>query len=125
MGFLFSHGDPLMVDYTPSGVSIKAGDVVVFAGKACIAHNPIADGALGALAWPNGRAVYEYDGAFERNFVFTSGEDEVASGGTLYVEGTNGNLSADATSNYAVGIVNRDVGPADNPLTGTLVIHGG
>lgn len=92
------HGDPLMIDYTPSGAAVTAGSVVLFAGKACIALHDIADGVKGALAYPNGSAVYRVNG----DLTYTATEDSFALGGTLYVE-NGGNFSDIATSNTAVG----------------------
>lgn len=56
------HGDPLMVDYTPSGAAVKAGTMIALsAGCTVIAHNDMADGELGAVAFPGGNAVYRVD----------------------------------------------------------------
>lgn len=120
MGLQFVHGDPLMVDYTPSGAAVVAGQVVNYLGKACIAHNPIADGALGALAWPNGSAVYK----IEADTAFASGEDTLAAGDTLYMETADGELSDSATGAIAVGSVVTAIAAAAS-APGTLVIHGG
>jgi len=56
----FRHGEPLMIDYTPSAGDVEAGDIVVLGtigtntggtgALACVAHRPIANNALGALA---------------------------------------------------------------------------
>lgn len=46
--------DVLMVNYTPSGVDIAAGDVVIVNEAVLIAHRPIDDGELGALAISGG-----------------------------------------------------------------------
>ena len=46
----FVHGNPVMVDYTPSGTTVSAGQVVVVNGYPLIAHKDIADGELGALS---------------------------------------------------------------------------
>lgn len=60
----FRHGDPLMVDYTPGAGNVALGEVVVLgsvtantAGEgaiAGIAHRPIANSTLGALAVAGG-----------------------------------------------------------------------
>lgn len=60
----FRHGEPLMVDYTPSSGNIAVGQVVVVgtvtantAGTAAltgIAHRPITNNELGALAMGGG-----------------------------------------------------------------------
>lgn len=46
----FYHGSPTMVDYTPSGAAISAGDVKIVNNVPLVAHKDIADGYLGALA---------------------------------------------------------------------------
>lgn len=45
----FVHGDPLMVDYTPSG-DVTAGDVVVIGVIPYVAHVDIPAGVKGAVA---------------------------------------------------------------------------
>ena len=57
---VFRHGDPVMVDYTPASGNIALGDVVVLGsvtantsgtgGFTAIAHRPITNNTLGALA---------------------------------------------------------------------------
>lgn len=47
---LFRGGRPQMVDYTPDGSDVAGGDVVVINDLPLVAHAPIADGVLGALA---------------------------------------------------------------------------
>lgn len=58
---IFRHGDPLMIDYTPSAGNVAAGQVVLLgntAGPSCgIAHVDIPNNTLGALAVGGG--VYE------------------------------------------------------------------
>lgn len=56
---IFSHGDPVMRDYTPPSSVVNAGDVVVINGQLRIAHRDIAVGQLGALAEQNGAGVYD------------------------------------------------------------------
>lgn len=57
----FRHGDPIMVDYTPSGGNVAVGEVVLLGnttGVTCgIAHRPIENGVLGAVAVGGG--VYD------------------------------------------------------------------
>lgn len=45
----FRHGNPIMVDYTPSS-SVSAGDVVVINNIPHVAHKDIAANTLGAVA---------------------------------------------------------------------------
>ena len=63
----FRHGAPIMIDYTPSAGDVSAGDVVIVGtvgantggtgALACVAHVPIANNVLGALAVGGG--VYD------------------------------------------------------------------
>lgn len=63
----FRHGDPVMVDYTPSSGNIALGEVVVLGSVTAntsgtgavvgIAHRPITNSTLGALAVGGG--VYD------------------------------------------------------------------
>lgn len=46
----FVHGDPLMLDYTPSGADVACGEVVVVGDLPRVAHSDIEDGVLGSLA---------------------------------------------------------------------------
>lgn len=105
------HGTPLMVDYTPSGAAVAAGDVVLFSGKACIAHKDIADGEKGAVAWPNGSCVYRVSAAL----TYQTSEDTFALGDALYVESDGETFSDTATSNTQVGttVALRDTDEVD------------
>lgn len=57
---VFRHGDPIMIDYTPSSGNVSAGQVVLLGnttGLTCgIAHVDIVNNTLGALA--SGGGVY-------------------------------------------------------------------
>jgi hypothetical protein len=63
----FRHGEPLMIDYTPAAGDVAVGDVVVVGtvgantggtgALACVAHSPISNNVLGALA--AGGGVYD------------------------------------------------------------------
>lgn len=57
----FRHGDPLMIDYTPSTGNVSAGQVVLYgntAGLTClIAHRDIENAVQGAMA--AGGGVYD------------------------------------------------------------------
>jgi predicted RecA/RadA family phage recombinase len=57
----FRSGDVTMVDHTPSGAPVSAGDVVVIGDVPLIAHHDIADGVKGALA--AGGGVYKMKSA--------------------------------------------------------------
>jgi predicted RecA/RadA family phage recombinase len=52
------HGDPLMIDYTPSA-AVTAGDMVAMSSAVLVAHRDIAANELGAMAYPSGTAVYK------------------------------------------------------------------
>ena len=54
----FVHGNPVMVDHTPSS-AIAAGDTVLVGDEPRVAHNAIAANALGTLA--AGGGVYDVD----------------------------------------------------------------
>lgn len=56
----FVSGDPIFVDYTPSGSAVSAGDVIVVDNYTYIAHSDIAVGEKGAVA--AGGGVYEMTG---------------------------------------------------------------
>lgn len=60
MEAVFSHGSPLMVDYTPTA-AVDAGDVVVVGDRPLVAHADIAADELGALA--AGGGVYKLTSA--------------------------------------------------------------
>jgi predicted RecA/RadA family phage recombinase len=61
MAFFKSGDDVQQMDYTPSGVDIAAGDVVVIGNSLCgIATRPIYDGELGSLNIEGG--IYEVVG---------------------------------------------------------------
>jgi hypothetical protein len=57
----FRHGNPRMIDYTPSGGNVAEGEVVLLGnttGLTCgIAHRPIVNATLGALG--AGGGVYD------------------------------------------------------------------
>ena len=61
MDAAFRHGAPVMVDYTPGAGDVNTGDVVLVGnqtGWTCgVAHGPIANTKLGAIA--AGGGVYE------------------------------------------------------------------
>jgi hypothetical protein len=64
----FRHGNPVMVDYTPSGGNVAEGDVVLigtvatnntagYSAIACVAHRPIVNNEKGSVA--AGGGVYQ------------------------------------------------------------------
>lgn len=55
MDAVFVRGENVLyMNYTPSGADVAAGEVVIAGGHTGIAHRPIVDGELGALAISGG-----------------------------------------------------------------------
>lgn len=95
MEAIFRHGSPLMVDYTPSGAAVAAGQVVVIGSFPRIAHSDIADGKLGALATRGG--VYEMPK--------TAGvSSAIENGVVVYWDDTNNVITETATGNKVIGV---------------------
>lgn len=86
----FVSGDPLSVDYTPSGADIEAGEVKVVGDVPAIARLKIVDGELGAL--DVGGGVYE---------CVPSGI--IAAGVKVYWDDTNNKVTATAGGNKVFG----------------------
>lgn len=91
----FVAGNPLMVDYTPSGAPVALGEVVVVGDTVLVCHRPIADGALGAVAACGG--VYE----------MTAGE-AIAAGKKVYFNTTTNKLVETASGNKLFGFLPPD-----------------
>ncbi len=83
----FKNGNPLMVDYTPSGGNVASGDIVIIAnatansttgaaGLVGIAHHAITNNTLGALAISG--AIYSILNI-----------NNAATGAIVYFDGTN------------------------------------
>jgi hypothetical protein len=87
----FVAGDPVMVDHTPSGSSVAAGQVVVTSDTPRVAHRAIADGALGSLAAEGGQYTCTGDGAI--------GADK-----KVYWDDTNNKVTLTATNNKVFGV---------------------
>lgn len=87
----FKSGCPEMVDYTPSGADVSAGQVVVTNDTPRIAHRDIADGDLGALAARGGVYKCTADGAI--------GADK-----KVYWDNTNNKVTLTSTSNKGFGV---------------------
>lgn len=104
----FKHGNPTMVDHTPSG-AVTAGDVIVEAATPFIAHRDIAANELGAVA--SGGGVYLVDKASG------SGMDK---GDTVWWDNSNNRVTETATSNAHFG---RVVQAALSAATEVLVEH--
>lgn len=85
----FSHGEPLMVDYTP-GSAVSAGTVVVIGDAPRIAHQDIPANALGALAAFGG--VY-----------FVAADAAIAVGKKVYWNNSANKVTETASGNKAFG----------------------
>jgi hypothetical protein len=107
----FRHGAPTMVDYTPAAGAITEGQVVLLgsvtantAGEgavACIAHRPIANNELGALAVGGG--VYDVVNL-----------NNAANGKKVYWDDTNNKVTTVSTNNAVFGWIAASGGGGAN-----------
>lgn len=112
----FRHGDPLMIDYTPASGDVAAGDVVVVGtvgantggtgALACVAHVPITNNVLGALAAGGG----VYDIVSLQNSVI---------GTRVWWDGTS-KVTTTSTNNAMFGIVVGSAGGGANTVCRVL-----
>lgn len=86
---VFQYGEPLMVDYTPSG-TLPAGQVTVVNSIPMIPHTYLEDARLGALA--AGGGVYR-----------CVGDAAISSGKIVYWDDTNNKVTETATGNTIFG----------------------
>lgn len=96
----FYHGDPVTVDYTPTGGAVTEGQVVVLgsvtantAGEgavAGVAHRPITNNTLGSLAVGGG--VYA-----------VTNLNNAANGKKVYWDDTNNKVTTVSTNNAVFG----------------------
>ena len=107
---VFRHGDPRMVDYTPSGADIAAGDVVVVGDLPLIAHLDIEDGVLGALA--AGGGVYDIE---------KIAATVINAGAKVYWDDTNDEATPTASTHKILGYAAP--GGAASADTTVRVIH--
>lgn len=93
------HGNPLMVDYTPSA-AVAAGDVVVIGEYPLVAHNAIDADKLGALA--AGGGVYDL-----------TVDADLAPGDKIYWDESASKITAtaDAGNNKHFGFISPDSDP--------------
>lgn len=94
-------GNPLMVDYQPSGADVAAGQVLVIGEAVRIAHSDIADGQHGNLA--AGGAVYRVPKA-------TGASTSIADGGVLYWDDDNNIVTPTAGSHKRFGLAVQAAG---------------
>lgn len=108
MDATFLHGDPVMVDHTPSS-AVSAGDVVVSGDLALVAHNDIDADRMGALA--SGGGVYK-----------CTADAAIASGKKVYWNAAASKVTETAGANKVFGYVNADSSSAadEDPIE---VIH--
>lgn len=110
MSVKFRHGSPLMVDHVASG-DVAAGDVVVVGDDVRIAHRPIADGELGALA--AGGGVYEVPKD-------TGQSTAIAAGKRVYWNAADSEVTETASTHKIFG---RTVAAAGDDDATIMVIH--
>jgi len=86
----FVHGDPVMIDYTPTGGDVTAGTVVVVGQIPAVAHLAITNNTLGSLAAMGG----VYDVTALSNY---------AAGTRVYWDDTNNKVTTTSTNNTPFG----------------------
>lgn len=114
----FRHGNPVMVDYTPSSGNVAEGDVVLvgtvatnntagYSAIACVAHRPIVNNTLGSVAVGGG--VYECVNL-----------NNSADGAVVFWDGTN-KVTSVTNTKAKFGYIIQDGGGGAN--TTCLVVH--
>lgn len=113
----FRHGSPVMVDYTPSSGNIAVGQVVVVGtvtantsgtgALAMIAHRPIVNNTLGALAVKDG--VYDVVNL-----------NNAANGAKVYWDDSNNKVTTVSTNNAVFGWIVADGGGGANSTAKVL-----
>lgn len=98
----FKHGNPTMIDYTPSSGNVTEGQVVLLGSVtantsgtgalACVAHRPITNSTLGALAARGG--VYDVVNL-----------NNAANGAKVYWDDSNNKVTTVSTNNAVFGWV--------------------
>lgn len=114
---VFRHGDPVMVDYTPSGGNVAEGQVVLLgsvtantAGAGAIAsitHRSITNNVLGAVAVGGG--VYDVVNL-----------NNAAVGAKVYWEDTNNKVTTVSTNNAVFGFIVANGGGGANSTARAL-----
>lgn len=92
----FRHGEPVMVDYTPSSGNVSAGQVVLIgntAGLTCgIAHSDLTNNVKGSVA--AGGGVYD-----------VTNLSNAADGAKVYWDDTNNKVTTTSTNNALFGFI--------------------
>lgn len=110
----FRHGDPVMIDYTPTGGDVSAGDVVLLGNTTSptcgVAHVDITNSTLGAVA--AGGGVYQCVNL-----------NNAANYALVYWDfaGGTGKVTTTSTNNAKFGFVVRDGGGGAN--SNCYVLH--
>ncbi len=108
---IFRHGDPVMVDYTPSSGNVTAGQVVLVGnttGFTCgIAHRDITNNTLGALA--AGGGVYD-----------VTNLNNSATGAKVYWDDSNNKVTSVSTNNALFGFIVAEGGGGANSTAKAL-----
>jgi hypothetical protein len=93
---IFRHGNPVMVDYTPSGGNLVQGEVILVgntAGFTCgITHGPIVNSTQGSLA--SGGGVYDVINL-----------NNAANGAKVWWDNTNKKVTTVSTNNALFGFI--------------------
>lgn len=96
-------GPVTMMDYTPSGADVAAGEIILVGDYTGIAHLPIAKGELGALAIDGG--IYEVVKDGTGGPTFNQGD---------YIDwDADSNLAVAAGSGNGLGMATADAGTND------------
>lgn len=113
----YRHGDPIMIDYTPSSGNVSLGQVVLVGSVtantsgtgavAMIAHHAITNNTKGALAVQGG--VYDVVNL-----------NNAATGAKVYWEDTNNKVTTVSTNNAVFGWIVADGGGGANSTAKAL-----
>lgn len=107
----FRHGDPTMIDYTPSSGNVATGQVVLLGnttGLTCgIAHRPITNNVLGALA--AGGGVYDVVNL-----------DNAANYAKVWWDDSGNKVTTTSTNNALFGFIVTDGGGGANSTARAL-----
>lgn len=107
MDAIFRHGDPVMVDYTPTTGNVATGQVVVVGAVGAafpgVCHEAIVNNALGAISAGNG--VYELTNL-----------NNAANGSKVWWDNTNKKITTASTNNAVFGFVVNGGGGGANSV---------